>query len=62
LDDATKELLAMKANKRILQNHLMQQTGKVILLQDLHNIAATISGHHGDFKSLLAEMKKEEGT
>ena len=33
------EMLEMKANKKILQNHLIQQTGKCVLLRDLHNLS-----------------------
>ena len=50
----------MKGNKRILRNHVMKETGKVVLLKDLHNIAAKAK-NSGDFDSLLAEMRKEEG-
>ena len=44
LDDATKaetaKMLAMKANKKRVQQHILESTGQVILLKDLHNISA----------------------
>ena len=36
--DTSKQMLAMKANKKLLQRHLQESTGKVV-----HNIAATIT-------------------
>ena len=33
-----KQMLDMKANKKIIQSNVMQSTGKVLLLKDIHNI------------------------
>ena len=32
------EMMHLKANKKMLQNHLIHETGKLIILKDLHNI------------------------
>ena len=39
-DDKVKacELLSVKANKKMVQHHLAETTGKVVLLKDIHNI------------------------
>ncbi|KAJ8264587.1 hypothetical protein GJAV_G00151020 [Gymnothorax javanicus] len=56
------EHLQMKANWSILQNHLMQQKEKVVLLKDLHNLANAQKKPGGDdFNTLLEEMKKDKG-
>ncbi|KAG1679016.1 Protein FAR-RED IMPAIRED RESPONSE 1 [Nymphon striatum] len=55
------EMLALKANKKVLQKYLIQKTKKPILLRDLHNIAATVKKGGQDFNNFLMEMKKEEG-
>ena len=32
------EMLHLKANKKMLQNHLIHLTGKPVILKDLHNL------------------------
>lgn len=55
-------MLSLKANKKLLQNHLMQDTGKVVLLRDLHNIAAQQRpSQKNDFAELVGQMKKTPG-
>ena len=45
LDDAEKEnirqMLDMKANKKVIQSRVMQATGKVALMKDIHNLKVT---------------------
>ena len=36
------KLLEMKANKKIVQQHLLQETGKLVLLRDITNIAVSV--------------------
>ena len=36
----TKNMLNVKANKKMIQQHVYQQSGKVVTLKDLHNIAS----------------------
>ena len=33
-------MLALKANKKLVQNHISTVTGKNVLLKDLHNMAS----------------------
>ena len=32
------EMLHLKANKKMFQNHLIHMTGKPVILKDLHNL------------------------
>jgi len=66
LDDSSKEIakkmLSMKANKKLVQNHLMKDTGKVVLLKDLHNIAATLKHpQRNNLTELISQMKNSPG-
>ena len=57
-----KSMLAMKANKKLVQNHLMKGTGKVVLLKDLHNIAATLKhSPKNRLTELISQMKMSPG-
>ena len=63
--DTSKQMLAMKPNKKLVQQHLQDSTGKVVLLKDLHNIAATItSAPVGGslLQTLINDMRKEPGS
>lgn len=54
------EMMQLKPNKKLLQNHLVCLTGKPVILKDLHNLSAkTTKGH--DFCELITEMKKVKG-
>ena len=59
--DMAKSMLAMKANKKLVHNHLMRDTGKVVLLKDLHNIAAEKHRHRNSLTDLISQMKKSPG-
>ena len=37
-------MLKLKVNKKLLQNHLSTKSGKVVLLEDLHNLASSSKG------------------
>ena len=36
-----RQMLDMKANKKIIQSNIMQATGKVVLMKDIHNMKVT---------------------
>ena len=65
LDSEEKEavkLLALKANKKLVQNHLMSLTSKTVTLKDIHNIAGkAVPPFRNDFQELVKEMKKVNG-
>ena len=56
-------MLDLRVNKKLLQSHLTQKTGQVVLLKDLHNIAS--SSKHGDnvseIESVVTELNKVSG-
>ena len=56
LDDAQKEnikqMLDMKANKKIIQSNLMQSTGKVLLMKDIHNLKRSDAKNRNDHSTL----------
>ncbi|XP_014674333.1 PREDICTED: uncharacterized protein LOC106814532 [Priapulus caudatus] len=59
LMESTCQMLHMKANKKILQDHIHNVSGKKVLLKDLHNIGTSNRPHHeNNFENLLAEMQK----
>ena len=54
------EIMQLKPNKKLLQNHLVCLTGKPVILKDLHNLSATTT-KGCDFQELITEMKKVRG-
>ena len=61
--EVTKEavkMLDLKANKKLLQQHLSEVTGNVVLLKDLHNVNKH-NHTRNDFQELIEEMKRVEG-
>ena len=66
LDSNSKEeavqLLELKSNRKLLQNHLSLMTGKAITMKDVNNVATKNVPHlSNDFPELVHEMKKVEG-
>lgn len=56
------KLLTLRANKKLVQNHLMSSTKKTVTLKDVHNIAAKAKpSFKNDFQELVEEMKKMKG-
>ena len=56
------EMMHLKANKKMLQNHLIHETGKLIILKDLHNIHAQSKPKlKCDFQELANAMKQVKG-
>lgn len=55
----TKNMLNVKANKKMIQQHIYQQSGKIVTLKDLHNMASDATTVN--VKILVEEMGKVEG-
>lgn len=54
----------MKVNKKLLQQHLSQTTGKVITLKDITNVQTGLNQSHSDgnnLEILVAHLKALEG-
>ena len=61
--ESTSHVLNLKANKKMVQNHLISSTGKAITMRNVHNLAAkSKSNIKHDYQELVAEMKKVEGS
>ena len=55
------QMVELKSNKKLLQNHIKSATGKNIILKDLHNLAAKIkqtTAGANQYEDLIKEMKK----
>ena len=60
-DEAVK-LLKLRANKKLVQNHLMSATGKTVTLKDIHNIVTrSVPAFRNNFQELVEEMKRMKG-
>ena len=56
------EMLHLKANKKMLQNHLIHMTGKPVILKDLHNLYTQSKPKSKcDFQELVDAMKGVKG-
>ncbi len=51
-------MLQMNANKKLIQQHISQGTGKSVTLKDLHTMAKK---RHGGLPELIDEMKNLPG-
>ena len=55
-------MLSVKANKKMIQQHLLLKTGKTVILKDLQNIADKNRGIRVvNTNALVEEMKKIDG-
>ena len=50
-------MLKMRANKKLIQQHLYKESGKVVTLKDIHNLAITVAPDN-DLNTLVEEVKK----
>uniref|UniRef100_A0A1X7US73 ZSWIM1/3 RNaseH-like domain-containing protein n=1 Tax=Amphimedon queenslandica TaxID=400682 RepID=A0A1X7US73_AMPQE len=60
LDDV-KHILKTRPNKKLLQNHIKQTTGKLVTLRDITNITRKTAGQFTDLESMICELRKTEG-
>ena len=51
-------MLKMRANKKLIQQHIRNGIGKSVTLKDLHNM---IERRHGGLTELIEEMKQIPG-
>lgn len=60
--EEAKTMLDLKVNKKLLQNHLSKRSGQVVLLKDLHNIAASSKSTSSSvIEEAVEELKKVPG-
>lgn len=48
----------MKANKKLVQQHISKGTGKAVTLKDIHNL---VERKDGGLEELIQEMKRMPG-
>ena len=53
-------MLSVKADKKLVQHHIYTNSGKVVILKDLHNMAGDRTSIT-DASILVDEMKKVNG-
>ena len=55
-----KVMLGLKANKKLLQNHLSKKSGNVVILKDLHNLSSSSSPILLRFRKLLINLMRNQ--
>ena len=62
LDNEQKEnvlqMLEMKANKKIIQSHVMKSTGRILLMKDIHNIKQSGEKKSNDMSTLQSAVNE----
>ena len=54
-------MLSVKANKKLIQQHMMRFTGKVITLKDIQNVNQALKNQEdNNLTTLLSEMLKQK--
>lgn len=48
----------MKANKKLIQQHIVHSAGKSLTLKDIHNI---VKRKDGNLTELIEDMKRQPG-
>ena len=55
-------MLKVKGNKKMVQQHIFNKTGKVVTLKDLHNVTSKDKiGEVVNVSTLVEEMKEVDG-
>ena len=58
--DRVVKMLSVGGNKKLVQAHVEQTTGKKVLLRDLHNLSATLR-RSDDINDLIEQLQGEQG-
>ena len=56
-----KQIMAVKPNKKALQEHIQKTTGKLVTLRDISNISAKLCYHVTDLQVILDTLNKDKG-
>lgn len=52
----------MKVNKKLLQQHISNSTGKIVTLKDISNLQTVTNKHHSNnLESVVAMLRRIEG-
>ena len=56
------DFLAVKPNKKVLQTHIIEKTGKFVRINDLHNLQTKkCKTVDGSLVKLLSDLQNEQG-
>lgn len=66
LDNAQQQevtmMLELKANKKLVQQHISSKSGHVVLLKDIHNLTnRTQTDRSKDYEAAIQELQKAPG-
>ena len=56
-----KQIIAVKPNKKALQDHIQKTTGKLVTLRDISNISAKLCPNVTDLQTILDRLNKDKG-
>jgi hypothetical protein len=61
--EQAKTMLSLNVNKKLLQQHLSNQSGHIVTLKDIHNVATSHKFHSAtsDVTIAIEELKKVQG-
>ena len=51
-------MLGLKANKKLLQNHMAKKSGNVVILKDLHNASSSSSTKQSNITEIQKAIDK----
>ena len=55
-------MLGLKANKKLIQQHITSKSGHVVVLKDIHNLVNwTQTNRRKDFEAAIQELQKAPG-
>ena len=55
-------MLGLKANKKLIQQHIASKSGHVVVLKDIHNLVnRTQTNRSKDFEAAIQELQKAPG-
>ena len=54
-------MIKMKVNKKLLQQHLSETTGKIVTLKDVSNIQTSVSRSDESVETVVDYLRKIEG-
>ena len=55
------DMLVTRSNKKMLQDHILKKTGKVLTLRDLTNIKAKLKPKPASLEEILQGLQSSEG-
>ena len=55
-------MLGLKANKKLIQQHITSKSGHIVVLNDIHNLVnRTQTNRSKDFEAAIHELQKAPG-